>query len=370
MPRFNLPDVTFTEKSALQVETDIVNRFAQITGIRLAQADPRRKFIQALVPIIAQQRVLIDYSAKQNLLAYSAGNMLDHVGALTDAQRLQSAAAVVAVRFNLSTAFQRTIASNTQVTAGDGVFFATTESTTVEGGQTFVDVECQCTQTGAIGNGYLPGEINQLVSPISWVTSVENITESDGGAEVETDDPYAERIQLSPEKFSTAGPDGAYIFWARTASQLIVDVSVISPVPGEVEIRPLLANGGIPGQGILDAVDAICNDRRIRPLTDKVTVLAPTQVSYNITLTYYINTNDSSIETAIQEAVSESIEGYKTWQKSKLGRDIDPSELIARVKNAGAKRVTATLPVYTQLNTTQVASDGIVTATYGGLEDG
>lgn len=369
MPRFNLPDITFAEKSAQQIEADIVNRYAQITGQSLAPADPRRKFIQAIVPILAQQRALIDFSAKQNLLGYSAGDYLDHIGALTKTERLQPSYAKTTVRFNLSTAVQQTIPAGTRVTAGDGVFFATIQDVTVQVGQTYADVECQCTQAGEIGNGYLPGQINLLVDPLQWVKSVTNITESEGGADIEADDPYAERIHQAPKSFSVAGPDGAYLYWARTANQSIIDVSVRSPSPGMVEIRPLLTGGGIPGQEILDAVLAVLSAKTIRPLTDNVQVLAPEQVSYDISLTYWISTNDASLAASIQTKVNQAVEDYKTWQKSKLGRDIDPSELITRVKNAGAKRVVVTLPAYQLIQSYQVAKDNLVTVTYGGLED-
>lgn len=369
MTRFNLPDITFAEKSAQQIEADIVNRFQKITGQALALADPRRKFIQALVPILAQQRSLIDFGAKQNLLGYSIGDSLDHIGALADTERLQPTAAKTTVRFTLSTAFQQTIPVSTRVTSGDGIFFATTEAVTVADGQTSVDVEAECIQTGTVGNGYLPGEINQLVDPIQWVQSVENITESQAGADLEEDDAYSERIRQAPESFSVAGPDGAYLYWARTANQSIIDVSVRSPSPGVVEIRPLLSEGEIPGQEILDAVLAVCSSKTIRPLTDNVQVLAPEQVSYDITLTYYINTSESSVAASIQVKVDQAIEDYKLWQKAKLGRDIDPSELITQVKNAGAKRAVVTLPAYQQVLSYQVATDNLVTVTYGGLED-
>lgn len=369
MTRFNLPEITFVEKSAEQIEANIVNTYEQLTGYRLSPTDPRRKFLQAVALIIAQQRALIDFSAKQNLLAYAVGDYLEHIGALSETERLQPTYAKTTERFTLSTAQQQTIPAGTRVTVGDNVFFATTQSAAVQAGQTYADVECQCTQAGAVGNGYLPGELNKLVDPIQWVQSVTNITESEGGADIEADDPYAERIHRAPESFSVAGPDGAYLYWARTANQSIIDVSVRSPSPGVVEIRPLLQGGEIPGQELLDEVLSVCSDRKIRPLTDSVQVLAPEQVTYDIELTYYIKTTDSSVAVGIQALVNQAIDGYKLWQKSKLGRGIDPSELIARVKNAGAKRVAVTLPAHQQVELCQVAVDNLITVTYGGLED-
>jgi len=370
MARFNLPNVVFTEKSAQQIESDIISTYEQLTSSSLSKADPRRLFLQALVPLIVQQRTLIDFSAKQNLLAYSIGEYLDHIGVQTQTERLQATYAKTTERFTLSTIVQQTVPAGTRVTAGDGVFFGTVQDVTVQAGQIYVDVECQCTQVGTIGNGYIPGQIKQLVDPMQWVQSVENVTESEGGTDVEDDDSYASRIQQAPESFSIAGPNGAYEYWAKTASQSIIDVLIHSPSPGTVEIRPLLQGGQIPGQEILDAVLDICSDHKVRPLTDFVQVLAPEQVNYDILLTYWINSVNSSSALSIQQAVVQAITDYKTWQKSKLGRSIDSSELITRIKNAGAKRVVVTLPEYQSIQSYQVAVENQVTTTYGGLENG
>lgn len=121
----------------------------------------------------------------------------------------------------------------------------------------------ECTTAGTIGNDWLAGQISKLVDPLPWVSKVENITTSSGGIDIETDDNYRERIRQAPEKFSVAGPSGAYEYWARTAHQSIIDVSIISPAPGEVEIRPLLEGGEIPGQEILDAVAEVCSDEKL-----------------------------------------------------------------------------------------------------------
>jgi len=68
--------------------------------------------------------------------------------------------------------------------------------------------------------------------------------------------------------------------------------------------------------------------------------------------------------------VNNAVSEYVVWQKSKIGRSINPSELVRKVMQAGAKRVEVTSPVYTDLNDTQVAVEGSISVTYGGLEDG
>lgn len=52
-----------------------------------------------------------------------------------------------------------------------------------------------------------------------------------------------------------------------------------------------------------------------------------------------------------------------------MGRDINPTELTARIRNAGAKRVSVTAPVFTAVEEGKLPKAGTVTVTYGGLED-
>jgi len=368
----NLPQITFAEKSAAAIGAAVITAYEAIAGFTLAPGDPRRLFLLTIADIIAQQRVLIDYTGKQNLLAFATGDNLDHIGVLVGTDRLPAAAATVTLRFTLSALQPEAviIPAGTRATPGENLLFATTATVTVPAGQTHVDVGAVCTETGAKGNGYAPGQINKIVDPIQWVASVSNTTTSEGGADIESDDAYRERIRQAPEQFSTAGPDGAYLYHAKKASALIIDVSVISPSPGVVEIRPLLAGGEIPGQEILDAVAAACSDKSVRPLTDNVSVLAPTVVAFDVDVTYWIDSDNSAIAASIQAAVEQAVADWVLWQKSKLGRDVNPSELTARMVNAGAKRVLVTSPAYTAVTKSQVAVAGAVTKTFGGLEDG
>lgn len=75
-----------------------------------------------------------------------------------------------------------------------------------------------------------------------------------------------------------------------------------------------------------------------------------------------------SIKAAVQAAVND----YVAWQQSKIGRDINPDELIKRVRDAGAGRVVhSTLtPVFKTLTKSEVAQCSSVTVTFKGLEDG
>lgn len=372
MAKFNLPDIAFVEKDPLLIEEELIKTYGETAGVFLAEGDPRKKLLQSQVPIISGQRVNIDYSAKQNLLAYATGEYLDHIGILVGARRLPAAAAKTTERFTLSSIRSKpvTIPLGTRVTAGDGIFFSTLQEAIIPAGQSYVDAQMECTEAGAKGNNYSLGDLNTLVDPIPYVAAVSNITVPEGGADLEDDESFRERIQQAPESFSTAGPTGAYEYWAKTASVLIQDVSVSSPSPGVVDIRVLLENGEIPGQEILDAVYAICNDEKIRPLTDYVQVQAPEVVNYDLDVTYYIGKENASIAASLREKIEAAIMDYRIWQRTVLGRDINPSELIYQAIKAGAKRVVVPTPTYQLLEPYQVAKEQTVTVTYGGLEDG
>lgn len=367
-----LPDITFAESDPDVIETSIIKIYESLTGRALAAADPVRLFLLSLAALIVQQRVVIDTAAKQNLLAYATHDYLDHIGVLVGTDRLQSAAATTVLRYTLSAKRDQitTIPAGKRATTGDNTVFATNEDLIIQAGETSGSVAATCTEKGASGNDYAIGEINKIVDHIPFVESVVNMTKSEGGSDTEDDSPYRERIHEAPEKFSTAGPDGSYIYHAMQTSALISDVSVDSPSPGEVVVVPLLSDGKIPAEEILNDVRESLNDRKIRPLTDHLTVQAPTEKKYNISLKYYIDRNDSTNGAAIQVAVNKAIEAFQSWQKEKLGRDINPTELSYRIRAAGAKRAEIIEPVYEEVKKSEVAISEKVEITYGGYEDG
>jgi phage-related baseplate assembly protein len=139
-----------------------------------------------------------------------------------------------------------------------------------------------------------------------------------------------------------------------------------------VNIFPLLEDGEVPGQEILDAVLAVCNADTIRPLTDLVQVLSPQTVEFDLNVTWYLERSNAVKVIDISSKVNFAVRNWLLWQRSKLGRDINPSELIAQMVQAGAKRVVVESPDFTVLEFNQVAvhSEAEPAVTYGGIEDG
>jgi phage-related baseplate assembly protein len=374
---YNLPDISFVEKDVETLLQEMVAEyeaaFFAATGESktLAAGDPVRIWIYAQALKIYAAYQLIDFTGKQNLLKYSSGEYLDHVGAGKGVTRLPSTTAIVTQRFTLSALQPTTIGIplGTRVNPGNNIFFATTEYAEIPPGNLSVDIIAECADAGIIGNGFIPGQINILVDPIPFVASTENIDTSQRGADIEADDSLRERIYLRPESYSTAGPKGAYAYFAKAYSATIADVSVTSPSPGVVDIRFILQNGEMPDTAMINEVLDYLSDETRRPLTDQVLGGSPEQVDYDLELTYYIKTSDSSLAPTIQAAVNKAIDDYRLWQKTKIGRDINPDELSTRIKQAGAKRTVITTPVFTALTDIQIAKDVNILVTYGGLEN-
>lgn len=340
--------------------------------ITLATGDPIRIW---LYTIALQQYLLenqIKYYASQNLIGYAEGAWLDNISATRGGPaRAQAKPAVVTMEFTFSQplAQPEIIPAGTRVTARGRVYFSTNEPYTLDPGIVEWSQVFTCETAGEVGNGFLPGQIATLVDPLPYVQSVINTDTSQGGADVESDDHYAELIYLSPEGYSVAGPELAYEYIAKSFSSNISDVKVYRADPGQVNVIPLLQNGQIPEAAFLTELLEFLSAKDKRPLTDYVTTAPPTVISYDIAFTYYIEAQNSTSASEIQTAVLQAVDEYVLWQKSKIGRDINPQELIRRVIEAGAKRLEVTLPTFTPIDTYGIAVAGSQTVNYGGLED-
>lgn len=374
----NFPDISFIDYATVdEVQTrmieDYQEKYKELTGkeVSLSQADPHRLIMYACAMQIYQAMQYADYAGKMSFLTYARGDYLDNLAALRGTQRRKDMAAVTILQFSIDSPIRSTVAipAGCRVTNGNDIFFATDEYTEIPAGETSVTVPATCTVTGAAGNGLAIGELNVLVNTLPYITLVSNVVATYNGEDREDDESLKERIYLYPNSYSVAGPKGAYAYHAKTAFSEISDVVVCSETPGEVNIYFICEGGVIPEAALVQKVKDHLDDKSIRPLTDKVTVQAPAVQIYDIKMTYYISDSSKSAVTSIQKQVEAAVSVYNTWQTEKIGRDINPSYLIQKVMEAGAKRVEMESPVFAILDESTVAKTGIVTIDYGGVEN-
>lgn len=176
-------------------------------------------------------------------------------------------------------------------------------------------------------------------------------------AVMEEDDRFRDRIQLSLEGFSTAGPVGSYLFHALSASPEVRDASIASPTPGQVMVTVLATSGdGTPSSALLDLVNARLNDEDVRPLTDQVTVQAAQIIPYTVTahLTIKRGPDPAAVIAAAEATISEYTE-----RRRALGAGAARSGLFGALHQEGVDRVTLSAPEVDQQLT--AAQSGICT---------
>jgi len=95
-----------------------------------------------------------------------------------------------------------------------------------------------------------------------------------------------------------------------------------------------MADGDETPQEIIDAVEAILDSDKIRPLCDTVNVQSPTRIEYalEVELTLY----PDAVESDTIDLVTASLETYVLEKRQKLGRDIigDQVKALSVIKDA------------------------------------
>lgn len=145
------------------------------------------------------------------------------------------------------------------------------------------------------------GDLDQLAATFYGVTRlvlVEADAEADPPVEevLESDADFRTRAVLSLEARSTAGPEGAYVYFALSADPDVLDVACYGEEDGavyagsvafvtapEVLLVVLSRLGdGTPSEELLTAVSEAVSAEEVRPIGDKVTVEPASVVTYAV----------------------------------------------------------------------------------------
>ncbi|AZK85836.1 baseplate assembly protein [Xanthomonas oryzae] len=184
----------------------------------------------------------------------------------------------------------------------------------------------------------------------------------------ESDVDFRRRIQLAPEGFSVAGPEGAYIFHALSASADVMDASATSPAPGQVLVTVQSRTGdGTAPQELLDEVAAVLADDGVRPLTDEVAVQSAEIIPYAIRGRLYTYAGpDSAV--VIREALR-SLQAYLA-EAHRIGRDVPESAIKAKLFADGVQRIELDEPAADILiSRTQAAYCTAIDIVHAGIDE-
>jgi len=187
-------------------------------------------------------------------------------------------------------------------------------------------------------------------------------------ARYENDVDFRRRITLAPKRLSVAGPEGAYIYHALGAHADVLDASVASPAPGQVQVHVLSRHGdGSADTALLTAVNSALNADHVRPLTDQVTVASAQIVAYEIeaSITTYAGPDASVVLAQSQQRVKAYVAEHH-----RLGRDVTCSALFAALHSEGVQRVILHQPATDLLlNRQQAAFCTGITLNYAGTDE-
>lgn len=186
----------------------------------------------------------------------------------------------------------------------------------------------------------------------------------------ESNEDFRRRIQLSNEGYSTAGPEGAYVFHALSADANVKDVSAESPtfklatitnivratlpsnaivlivkddagltdpMPGDVAVTVLSRVGnGTADESILANVDNKLNEDGIRPITDRVRKRSASITEYTIdaVLKTYSGPDSGLVVSNAKQKCQDYVDN-----NHKLGRDITLSGVYGALHQPGVQKV-------------------------------
>lgn len=337
--------IQFVHEDAAKIIAELKADLEARLGRQIAPADVEMLLLNAFSYRELLLRSQINDTARQNMVSFSRGAALEYLGELVGVQRLPASFALCTIEFALVEGHNGvTIPEGLRVQSTDGkIIFKTIEEKVCPIGTATVQIICSASEAGTIGNGYAINKINIILDPLAYVSTAQNIDETKGGANEETDDELRERIKLAPAIFSVAGPDDAYKFHAKSASPSIVDVAITSPTPGEVHIFPLLEGGVLPTPEILQAVQDKCSAKKIRPLTDTVVTGEPTILNYSIEVNLTLLT--TAVQATTQTAVENILAAFVEGRKNRLGLDVIRSKIASLCSIEGVYDAEVVTPI-------------------------
>ena len=359
------------DSNAWEIKKDMIDKFQELSERQLTEASPETLIFSTVAYAIALREEKYNDDMKQNYLRYARDKRLDLKGEFygSRGKRLLEQPAIATFRFYIS-AVQMTdiiIPKGSRIQYNE-LYFSTNEEYKILKGNLYVDGMATCNIEGTAGNEIPIGQIKNMVDIYPYYDKVENITVSNNGSNIESDESYRERIREVPESFTTAGSSGAYSFWAKTASANITDIKVHSPSATSVDVYVWTKDGTV-SQELKNKVKEVLNDEDKRPLTDVLSIKEPTKINYSINFDYFINKADETLVNIIKENVNKVVQEFIEWQKEKIGRDINSDELIKRLKLAGVKRVVLRSPVFRKIAFNEVAINNGVISNYQGVEE-
>lgn len=285
-----------------RVRTDVLSRLSTDDVLRRADAEV---YARVMGGVAHGLYGFIDWLSNQVIYDTAEAEYLERWASIWGIARKPAAAATGVVTFTVQAG--ATIASGAVLQALDGVQYQTTADATVVGLSATAPVAALV--AAAAGNR-ATGQTLALVSPIVGVQSNATAGLLSNGADIETDDALRARLLARIQQPPQGGAATDYTAWALAVSG--VTRAWVYPQElglGTVTVRFVRDNDGtgaaiIPDGTEVAAVQAYIDARR--PVTAQCTVVAPTAVPLNFTITGLVPST-AAVQAAVQTELQDLI---------------------------------------------------------------
>lgn len=328
-------------------------RFEEVSGRTLYPAQTEMFLVEVAAYALSILHEAAQTATIQNTAVFAEGVHLENRGANVSTFRLLAQSAVTTIRFQLSTIrlLDTAIPAGTRVAAGNAITFATDRDLIIPAGMLAGEVTATAQTPGASWNGLSVGKVTEILDPVAYVTSAVNSTDVSGGTDIEAEDRFRLRVVNALFTIAKTGPRNGYREHVLAVDPEIVDVAVVRPEPGKIEIYPLMTTG-VPTAEMKAAVLAYLDPETLRPMGDDVSVLSPMPVAFSMTLTVRSEQAIPGLQAACQQA---AVAAFMPWTQA-LGSQVAPSVITSAVKAvAGVTDVSLTGFAFTDLAAHQFA---------------
>lgn len=267
-----------------------------------------------------------DWTGRQCFPQTASGEALDRHAALRSLKRRKAGKAAGVIRF--FAASDRTeaaqIPKGTVCVTAEGLRYVTTQAGAIPMGETQIDLKAEAAEAGAAWN-VAAGRIVHLTLPPAGITACNNPAAFTSGSDEEDDETLRNRVMATYTRLAN-GANAAFYEQAAGSCDGVAAVKVLPRNRGIGTVDVVIAaQGGVPDQTLLDAVQSHLDS--IREIAVDVQVTAPTAKNVNLSI---VLTPESGCGFAeLSQLVRQTVESWFTG--ALLGKPVLQAQMTALI---------------------------------------
>ena len=348
----------FFDADQSSIKRRLIAKFEADTNKTLFEGQPEMFMIETMAYSLSVKSSAEQNAVLQNTIVWSQGRHIEDNAANVSIFRLLPQSARTTLRFYRDGDVGEivTIEKGTRIAASTFEFI-TDQDITLSQGVAEITVSATAVKPGLASDGLAKFVINTPIDNLPEGIEVHNITISFGGSDIEDLERLRERAANGNFRISKGGPRNGYREIVKGIHPDIVDVSVIKPQPGYIDIYPLMKTG-LPSQEIKDLVLSEIDPEEDAPMGDFLNVRDLTRIVYDFILIIYVEAADATVEA---QGRNVAVEVFDAWSQL-AGVRVAPSTITSEVRKVSGVIDAAIEGLsFTDLNKQQFAALGELT---------